>query len=129
MVETLVPELTSSEARAALAVALLTALERWGVPSDKHAVLLGVPDIAALRRGAPLPADADVLARAGHLLAIDRALQRHYGKRAVLRDTWLLVPYPELGGQSALALMLTGIDGIQRMRKLVEAAHADPRPG
>ena len=90
MAETLVPEVTSTEARVALAAAA-------------------------------------VLTRAGHLLAIDRALQRHYGERAVLRDTWLRVPYPELGGQSALALMLTGIEGIKRVRKLVEAADADQR--
>jgi hypothetical protein len=125
MPETLVPELTSNEARAALAAALLVAFDRWGVPPDKQAVLLGVPDIAALRRGEPLPKNADVLARAGHLLAIDRALKKYYGERAVLRDAWLLFPYAELGGQSALALMLTGIDGIRRVRKLIEAKHAD----
>lgn len=129
MPETLVPELTSKEARAALAAALLAAFNRWGVPPDKQATLLGVPDIAALQRGEPLPRDADVLARAGHLLAIDRALIRHYGERAVLRDTWLLFPYAELGGQSALALMLAGIDGIKRVRKLIEAKHANESAG
>jgi hypothetical protein len=127
MPETLVPELTSTEARTALAAALLAAFERWGVPPDKQAALLGVPDIAALRRGAPLPEDAEVLARAGHLLAIDRALRRHYGERAVLRDAWLLMPYPELGGQSALALLLAGIDGIKRVRQLIEAEPAAAR--
>ena len=127
MLETLVPGLTSKEARAALAAALLTAFDRWGLPPDKQAALLGVRDIVSLRRGEPLPQDANVLARAGHLLAIDRALKKHYGKRAVLRDAWLLFPYPELGGQSALALMLAGINGIKRVRELIEAQHADER--
>lgn len=127
MPKTLVPGLTSKEARAALAAALFTAFDRWGLPPDKQAALLGVRDIFSLRRGEPLPADANVLARAGHLLAIDRALKKHYGDRAILRDTWLLFPYPELGGQSALALMLAGIDGIQRVRELIEAQHAYER--
>ena len=127
MPETLVPGLTSVEARAALAAALCTAFERWGVPPDKQAALLGLSGSVALQPGEPLPAEADVLARAGHLLAIDRALKRHYGERAVLRDAWLLIPYPELGGQSALALMLAGIDGIKRVRELIEAEHADTR--
>jgi Antitoxin Xre-like helix-turn-helix domain len=125
MAETLVPELTSEEARSAVAAALLAAFDRWGVPPDKQAALLGMPDITALRRGGSLPEDADVLARAGHLLAIDRALKRHYGERAVLRDAWLLFPYSELGGQSALALLLAGIDGIKRVRKLIEAKNTD----
>lgn len=121
MRETLVPKLRSEEARAALTAALCAAFNRWGLPPDKQAALLGVPDNGALRRGEPLPEDDDVLARAGHLLAIDRALASHYGERAILRDSWLLFPFPQLGGQSALALMLTGIDGIKRVRKLIEA--------
>jgi hypothetical protein len=127
--ETLVPKLRSEEARAALAAALCATFDRWGLPPDKQAALLGVPDIAALRRGEPLPENDDVLARAGHLLGIDRALARHYGERAILRDSWLLFPYPELGDQSALALMLTGIDGIKRVRKLIEAERAVGRAG
>lgn len=129
MPETLVPGLTSAEARAALAAALLAAFDRWGVPPDKQATLLGLRDVAALRGGEPLPEDANVLARAGHLLAIDRALKRHYGDRAVVRDAWLLFPYPELGGQSALALMLAGLDGIKRVRELIETQHPDERSG
>lgn len=129
MPDTLVPELRSKEARAALAAALCAAFDRWGLPPDKQAALLGVPDNGALRRGEPLPEDDDVLTRAGHLLAIDRVLAGHYGERAILRDSWLLFPYPELGGQSALALMLTGIDGIQRVRKLIEAERAVGRAG
>lgn len=123
MPETLVPGLTSKEARAALAAALCAAFDRWGLPPDKQSALLRVPDISALRRGEPLPENADTLARAGHLLAIDRALKKHYGDRAVLRDAWLLFSYPELGGQSPLALMLTGIDGIKRVRVLLESQH------
>jgi hypothetical protein len=127
MPETLVPGLTSKEARAALAVTLIAAFDRWGLPQDKQAALLGLPDISAIRRGEPLPEDVDVLARAGHLLAIDRALKKHYGDRAVLRDAWLLFSYPELGGQSALVLMLTGLDGIKRVRELIESLSAADR--
>lgn len=120
MPETFVPEMTSREAREALAAVVIATLDRWGLPQAKQAALLGLPDIASLRDGRPLPAEFDVLARAGHLLAIDRALQELYGANAVQRDVWLMYSYSELGGQSPLALMLTGLEGIKAVRKFVE---------
>ncbi|HJW82289.1 MAG TPA: antitoxin Xre-like helix-turn-helix domain-containing protein [Acidiferrobacterales bacterium] len=101
MPKTLVPGLTSKEARTALAAALLTAFDRWGLPPDKQATLLGVPDIAALRRGEPLPTDANVLARAGHLLAIDQALKK---ERTALRHyrSFLIAADEDRGGVSSI---------------------------
>jgi hypothetical protein len=119
--ETFVPEMTSREAREALAVAVIATLDRWGLPQAKQAALLGLPDVASLRDGRPLPDEFDVLARAGHLLAIDRALKKIYGADSVQKDVWLMYSYSELGGQSPLALMLAGLEGIKSVRKFVEA--------
>lgn len=121
MAETLVPEMRSEEAREALATAVTATLDRWGLPLSKQADLLGLPDIAPLRDGKPLADEFDVLARAGHLLAIERALERIHGAKGGQRDAWLMYSYSELGGQSPLALMLTGLDGIKRVREFVEA--------
>jgi hypothetical protein len=120
MPETFVPEMTSRESREALAAAVTATLDRWGLPLTKQAALLGLPDVTSIRDGRPLPEEFDVLARAGHLLAIDRALQKIYGTNAVQRDVWLMYSYPELGGQSPLALMLTGLEGIKSVRKFLE---------
>lgn len=120
MPETLVPEMRSKEAREALAEAVTATLERWGLPQAKQAVLLGLPDMASVRKGKPLPDESDVLARTGHLLAIDRALKQIYGADAAQRDVWLMYSYSELGGQSPLALMLVGLEGIKRVRKFIE---------
>jgi hypothetical protein len=125
MPETLVPGLKSKEAREALAAAVIAVLDRWAVSSDQQAVLLGLSDVDSLRQGAPLPDDVDVLARAGHLLAIDRALRRYHGERE--RDAWLLLSCCELGGRSPLARMLTGADGLEKVRALLEEGlESDP---
>ncbi len=55
MPETLVPGLKSKEAREPLAAAVIAVLDRWAVPSDQQAVLLGLSDVDSLRQGAPLP--------------------------------------------------------------------------
>jgi hypothetical protein len=123
--ETLVPGLKSKEAREALAAAAIAALDRWAVPRDQQAVLLGLSDVGSLRQGAPLPDNVEVLARAGHLLAIDRALRRYHAERE--RDAWLLLSCCEFGGRSPLALMLTGVEGLEKVRKLLEAGLGSER--
>ena len=123
--KTFVPGLKSKEAREALAAAVFAALDRWAVPSDQQAVLLGLSDVGSLRQGAPLPDNVEVLARAGHLLAIDRALRSYHGERE--RDAWLLLSCAEFGGRSPLALMLTSVDGLEKVRKVLEAGlESDP---
>jgi hypothetical protein len=121
MPETFVPGLKTKEARKALAAAVITMFDRWELPQAKQAALLGLSDISSIRQGKPLPDDFDVLTRAGHLLAIDRALKEYYGENTAQRDAWLMYTYSELGGQSPLALMLTGVEGINRVRKLFDA--------
>ena len=121
MTRTLLPEVHSSETRLALAEAVLAVLGGWGVYPAKQAELLGLADILPLNRGQPLPDDPGVLERTGHLLGIERALKRHYPDDPAARHAWLMFPAAELGGQPPLRVMLDGLEGIKRVRALLEA--------
>jgi hypothetical protein len=122
MTETFLPQLHTSEARLAVAEVLLALFDRWGLAKAKQAELLGLPDTALLRAGQPLPDAAEVLERAGLLLAIDRALRRLYPDDRVLCDDWVAFPNSELGGLSPLAVMSSGLEGIRTVRTLLESA-------
>jgi hypothetical protein len=126
MTRTLLPEVHDPETRHALAEAVFGVLGGWGVALAKQAELLGLG--APLDPLQPLPDDADVLARAGHLLGIERALKRHYPDDPAARPAWLMLPAAELDGQPPLRVMLDGVDGIKRVRSLLETgAGARPR--
>lgn len=121
MTRTLLPELHEPGTRLALAGAVLGVLDEWGIHPAKQAELLGLTDIGPLRQGHPLPDDADVLERVGHLLAIERALKRLYPDDPASRHASLMLPVAELGGQPPLLMMLHGMDGIRRVRALLES--------
>ena len=121
MTRTLLPAVHSPETRQALAEAVLAVLGDWGVAPAKQAELLGLADAAPLSQGQPLPDDPGVLERAGHLLGIERALKRRYPDDPAARHAWLMLPAAELGGQPPLRVMLDGVEGIKRVRSLLEA--------
>lgn len=122
MRETLIPELEDPEALQAVTEAVLALLDRWGVESVNQAALLGLPDISALRRGSPLAKEPSVLERAGHLLAIDRALQTLHPYTPTSRDRWISLPQAGFDSRSALALMLEeGVEGIKTVRHFLES--------
>lgn len=119
MPETLVPQLQEPEARRALGEALQALFDEWALDPGERAALLASSDLGP---GAPLPRDADVLERAGHLLAIGRALRRAYPYQPRLRGGWVSLAEPTLGGASPLQLMLAdGLEGIRRVRELIES--------
>jgi len=120
MTRTLLPELHSPETRQALAGAVLAVLDGWGIHPAKQAALLGLTDMAPLKQGQPLPDEPSVLERAGHLLGIERALKRLYPDDPASRHASLMLPLAELGGQPPLLVMLGGVDGIKRVRALLE---------
>ena len=121
MTRTLLPEIHSAETRQALAESVLAVLDGWGIHPAKQAELLGLPDLAPLRQGRPLPDGPAVLERAGHLLGIERALKRLYPHDPASRHAWLMLPDAELGEQPPLRVMLDGVEGIKRVRKRIEA--------
>jgi hypothetical protein len=121
MPRTLLPEVHSAETRLALAEAVLAVLDGWGVAPAKQTELLGLTDATPLRQGQPLSDDEGVMERAGHLLAIERALKRRHPDDPAARHAWLMLPAGELGGQPPLRVMLDGMEGIKRVRSLLGA--------
>ncbi|NIP71839.1 MAG: DUF2384 domain-containing protein [Gammaproteobacteria bacterium] len=119
MPETLVHQLKDPAARKALAEALHALFDEWALPQEDRTELLAWPGLGP---EAPLPQDAGVLERAGHLLAIGRALRRAYPYQPHRRGGWVSLPEPALGGASPLQLMLAeGLKGICRVRELIES--------
>jgi hypothetical protein len=119
MTRTLLPELHGAETRLALAEAVLAVLAEWGIYPAKQTELLGLA--APLDPAQPLPDDPAVLERAGHLLAIERALKRLHPDDPAARHAWLMFPAEALGGRPPLRVMLDGMAGIERVRALLEA--------
>ena len=73
-------DLHARDSRERLARMVVTLLDHWKLPPNDQAVLLGLSTqsrstIARYRRGEPLADSADLLARAGHLLGIHKALR------------------------------------------------------
>jgi hypothetical protein len=127
MTRTLLPELHSPATRQALAEAILSVLDGWGIHPAKQAELLGMTDVASLKQGQALPDDPGVLERAGHLLAIERALKQLYPDDPASRHASLMLPLAELGGQPPLLVMLGGVDGIKQVRALLESPRRTDR--
>lgn len=118
MTRTLLPETHTPETLAALADAVLAVLGDWGVAPARQVGLLGLA--AAQIPGQPLPDDPGVLERAGYLLGIERALKRRYPDDPAARHAWLMLPESGLGAQAPLRVMFDGVDGIRRVRSLLE---------
>lgn len=121
MTKTLVTELKSEEARTALAEALLELFEQWGIHEINQSALLGMRDMARLKQGQPLPANENVLERAGQILAIERILARLYPNQARRQTDWIFTANPRLGGVPPINLMLEGLEGINRVRDHLES--------
>jgi hypothetical protein len=119
--KTLVTELKSEEARTALAEALLELFEQWGIHEINQSALLGMRDMARLKQGQPLPANENVLERAGQILAIERILARLYPNQARRQTDWIFTANPRLGGVPPINLMLEGLEGINRVRDHLES--------
>ena len=120
MIDTLLTQLQTPEARRAVAEAVLSLLNRWVLHETRQAELLGVADMSGITRTGLLPNDTAVLERAGHLLAIARALKRLHADE-VAADWWVRSPSEAFGGFAPLTVMLGGVEGIERVRAFLEA--------
>ena len=119
MIDTLLPQLKTPEARRAITDSVTVLLERWSIHESKKAELLGLANMSTITRGGLLPDDPAVMERAGYLLAIGRALKRFHEDQAAA-DWWVTSPCEALGGFSPLSVMLGGLDGIKRVCRLLE---------
>jgi uncharacterized protein (DUF2384 family) len=85
-------------------------LQVWGLNATEGAILLGADDASYVRRlslGATRLDGRDAKDRVAHLFAIDEALSRLFRNDEVVRE-WLREPKRELGGKSALDVLLEG---------------------
>ena len=119
MQDTLLPQLEDPEARKAVAEAVLALFNRWNLHEVNQARLLGIPTVIELKRKI-VDADTDTMERIGYLLAIDRALLKHYPLESRERDRWIFTANEHLHGLTPLSVMLEkGIAGLVVVKALI----------
>jgi len=119
---TLLPGLHDFESRIVLSKVLAAQFVRWGVHPHIQSLLLGLDGSMADALNQPLPDDPAVLERAGHLLAIDRALAKRYPYQPTKRDHWLSLPLTLLNDKTPLEFMIKGgLRAIKEVRELAES--------
>ncbi len=125
MIETLLTQVRDHETRQVLAECVVALFRRWGLDEIDQAALLGLRASGPLHDGEAVPDDPLVLARVGHLLAIDRALHALYRYAPRERDNWVAASNPHLGDRTPLSIMLDhGLAGIVAVREQLDAAVA-----
>lgn len=119
-------DLHSRSSRERLARLVVQLLERWKVSAVDQATLLGLSTnsrstVARYRRGEPLADSPDLLARAGHLLGIHKALRIIFPHDRDLAYRWVSAPNRRFGGAPPLAIMRRhGYEGILAVRRYLD---------
>jgi len=119
-------DLHSRASRERLARLVARLLERWQVSAGDQATLLGLStnsrsSVARYRRGEPLADSPDLLARAGHLLGIHKALRIVFPHDLELAYRWVSAPNRRFGGEPPLAIMRRhGYEGILAVRRYLD---------
>jgi transcriptional regulator with XRE-family HTH domain len=113
---------TSRERLARMVVALL---DQWDLAPNDQAVLLGLSTqsrstIARYRRGEPLADSADLLARAGHLLGIHKALRILFPHDRDLAFRWVSTPNRRFGASPLEVMKRHGYEGILAVRRYLD---------
>ena len=118
-------ELRQRANRGRLAKMVVKLFEHWELPGPDQATLLGLsPDsratIARYRRGEPLADNADLLARAGHLLGIHKALRIIFPHDVELAYRWVRAPNRRFSGQAPINTMKQGFEGLLAVRRYLD---------
>jgi transcriptional regulator with XRE-family HTH domain len=113
---------TSRERLARMVVALL---DQWDLAPNDQAVLLGLSTqsrstIARYRRGEPLADSADLLARAGHLLGIHKALRILFPHDRDLAYRWVTTLNRRFGATPLDVMKQHGYEGILAVRRYLD---------
>jgi antitoxin Xre/MbcA/ParS-like protein len=120
------PDLHSRASRERLARMVVQLLEHWRLSAVDQATLLGLSansrsTVARYRRGEPLADSPDLLARAGHLLGIHKALRIVFPHDLELVYRWVSAPNRRFGGEAPLAVMRRhGYEGILAVRRYLD---------
>ena len=101
-------------------------LEHWRLSAGDQATLLGLSansrsTVARYRRGEPLADSPDLLARAGHLLGIHKALRILFPHDLALAYRWVTTPDRRFNGAAPLDIMKRhGYEGILAVRRYLD---------
>jgi transcriptional regulator with XRE-family HTH domain len=119
-------DIRTRASRERLARIVVALLDHWGLSPADQALLLGLSaqsrsTVSRYRRGEPLADSADLLARAGHLLGIHKALRILFPHDLELVHRWVGAPNRRFGGAAPLELMKRhGYEGILAVRRYLD---------
>jgi hypothetical protein len=118
-------DLHARENRERLAHIVVSLLDHWNLAPNDQAVLLGLSTqsrstIARYRRGEPLADSADLLARAGHLLGIHKALRILFPHDRELAYRWVSTPNRRFGATPLEVMKRHGYEGILAVRRYLD---------
>jgi len=118
-------DLRSRASRERLARMVVALLDHWQLSLNDRAALLGLSahsrsTIARYRRGEPFGDSADLLARAGHLLGIHKALRIMFPHDRDLAYRWVSAPNSRFGSRAPLEIMKQGFEGLLAVRRYLD---------
>jgi transcriptional regulator with XRE-family HTH domain len=119
------PDLKTRESRTQLARLIVQLLDHWQLNAIDQSLLLGLSSqsrstLARYRRGEPLADSADLLARAGHLLGIHKALRILFPHDRDLAYRWVSAPNRRFGERAPLEIMKQGFEGLLAVRRYLD---------
>ena len=122
---TLPADLSERATRERLGRMVVALLDRWGLGPADQATLLGLSaqsrtTVARYRKGEPLADSADLLARAGHLLGIHKALRILFPHDRDLAYRWVSAPNRRFGERAPLEIMKQGFEGLLAVRRYLD---------
>jgi transcriptional regulator with XRE-family HTH domain len=120
-----VPDLKTRQSRAQLARMIVQLLDHWQLNATDQSLLLGLSSqsrstLSRYRRGEPLADSADLLARAGHLLGIHKALRILFPHDRDLAYRWVSAPNRRFGERAPLEIMKQGFEGLLAVRRYLD---------
>ena len=112
--------------RGRLGKMVVTLLDHWALAPADQAALLGLSPqsrstVARYRKGEPLADSADLLARAGHLLGIHKALRIMFPHDRDLAYRWIKAPNRRFDDTAPIEIMKRhGYEGILAVRRYLD---------
>jgi hypothetical protein len=118
-------DLRSRQSRERLAHLVVTLLDHWQLAPNDQALLLGLSaqsrsTVARYRRGEPLADNADLLARAGHLLGIHKALRILFPHDRELAYSWVTATNAWFRTTPLEIMKRHGYEGILAVRRYLD---------
>ena len=111
--------------RERLAKMVVQLFDHWQLSAPDQASLLGLSPasratVARYRNGEPLADNTDLLARAGHLLGIHKALRILFPHDRDLAYRWVSTPNRRFGDRKPLETLKQGYEGILAVRRYLD---------